>query len=110
MSLFEVVNVDGHLVRRQLVPADVSKIALARAMRAIGLDGQLSGEGNPAMWGIFKAALAAADEKTSEDWELATRIPRADAAVQAFATGAGVTGDTLDRLFYAASLIEAGEV
>lgn len=65
------------------VPALVSKLALVKAMREIGMDGQpVAGV---SVWDQVKAAIAAAGGDVEEDWQLANFIPRSDPTINALA-------------------------
>lgn len=56
------------------IPFSVPKIALVRALRMVGLDGDPS---NPdKAWTIVKQILAASPPDVREDWDLSNSIPR----------------------------------
>lgn len=76
-----------------VVPQEVTKLQLVRALRAAGLWEGADG---------FKAMIAAADAETQEDWELAQIMPRNDAMIVAMATAAGKTSAEIDAVFIAA--------
>lgn len=74
-----------------LLPEQVSKLHLIRALRAAG------------HWADVKAALAAADEATREDWEAASAIRRDDPLVASFADALGVSEAERDAIFIQAA-------
>lgn len=87
-----------------VVPASVPKLALVRAMRQVGLDGDPE---NPVKaWTVVKGALAAASEEVQEDWELSTRIPRNYQAILDIATALSVPSEILDAVFILAESID----
>jgi hypothetical protein len=86
------------------VPVSVPKLALVRAMRQVGLDGNPS---NPVKaWTVVKGALAQASEEVQEDWELSTRIPRNYQALLDIASALNVPPETLDAVFILAEQID----
>jgi hypothetical protein len=86
-----------------VVPAYVRKLALVRALREVGLDGDPD---NPVKaWPLIKAAIEAADEDTREDWGLAVEIPRDDPALAAIAGVLDVPASVLDAVFIRAAQI-----
>lgn len=86
-----------------VVPAYVRKLALVRALREVGLDGEPD---NPVKaWPVVRAAIEAADDVTQEDWALAVEIPRDDPALAAIAAALDVEASVLDAVFIAAAQI-----
>jgi hypothetical protein len=84
-----------------VVPAYVRKLALVRALRMVGLDGDPD---NPVKaWPVIRAAIEAADEDTREDWTLAVEIPRDDPALDAIAGALDVPAGVLDEVFILAA-------
>ncbi len=87
-----------------IVPADVAKVALVRALRLVGLDGNPA---NPTKaWPIIRADLEQAGEEVQEDWDLSTRIPRNYPALIALAAARAVSSQTLDAVFILARDID----
>ena len=85
------------------VPSYVRKLALVRALRAVGLDGDPD---NPVKaWPVIRAAIEAADDDTQEDWALAVEIPRDDPALAAIAGPLNVPAIVLDAVFILAAQI-----
>lgn len=76
-----------------VVPAEVTKIQLVRALR----DAEL--------WEDVRAAIAGASVTIQEDWEFATILPRNDPLVVAFAAALGLTDAQGDAIFIAAGAI-----
>lgn len=69
-----------------LVPDEVSKLGLVRAMREVDIAGVPVGESaGPSAWIVVQAALAAAPVEVQEDFAMATRIPRNDPVLLALA-------------------------
>ena len=89
-------------------PSLVSKLALVKAMREVGMDGQPVSD--LSIWDHVKAALAAAGGDVAEDWQLANFIPRNDAALNALAAQLVPTDPPreamLDALFLRAAQLE----
>jgi hypothetical protein len=86
------------------VPDSVPKVALVRALRQVGLDGNPS---NPVKaWTVVKGALAQASEEVQEDWELSTRIPRSYQAITDIAAALNVPSPVLDAVFILARQID----
>ncbi len=91
-----------------VVPDMVAKLALVRAMREVGLDGQPVTTGS--IWDAVKAAIAQAGGAVEEDWQLANHIPRADPTINALAAQLVPTDpprqQLLDGLFLRAAELE----
>lgn len=91
-----------------VVPDMVAKLALVRAMREVGLDGQPVTTGS--IWDAVKAAIAQAGGAVEEDWQLANHIPRADPTINALAAQLVPTDppreDLLNWLFVRAAQLE----
>lgn len=86
-----------------VVPVFVRKLALVRALRTVGLDGDPE---NPVKaWPAIRAAIEGADEDTQEDWALAVEIPRDDPALDAIAAVLDVPAGVLDDVFILAAQI-----
>jgi hypothetical protein len=84
-----------------VVPAYVRKLALVRALRMVGLDGDPD---NPVKaWPTIRAAIDAADADTQEDWALASEIPRNDPALALICQGLNVSDQVLDAVFIMAA-------
>ena len=91
-----------------VVPDMVAKLALVRAMREVGLDGQPVTTGS--IWDAVKAAIAQAGGAVEEDWQLANHVPRADPTINALAAQLVPTDppreDLLNWLFVRAAQLE----
>lgn len=91
-----------------VVPYIVAKLALVRAMREVGLDGQPAT--GASIWDHVKAAIAAAGGAVEEDWQLANYIPRNDPTINALAAQLVPTDppreDLLNWLFVRAAQLE----
>ena len=84
-----------------VVPAYVRKLALIRALREVGLDGDSD---NPVKaWPVISAAIQAADQVTQEDWGAAVEIPRNDPALAGIAGVLDVPASVLDAVFIRAA-------
>lgn len=72
-----------------IVPAEVTKLQLVRALRQQGI------------WANMSAALNAptTPDETREDWEMAHIIPRQDDLMTGFASDLGFTPEEIDAVF-----------
>lgn len=91
-----------------VVPDMVAKLALVKAMREVGMDGQPVAD--LSIWDHVKAAIAAAGGAVEEDWQLANYIPRNDPTINALAAQLVPTDPPreaiLDALFLRAAELE----
>lgn len=91
-----------------VVPDMVSKLALVKAMREMGPDGQPAT--GATIWDAVKAAIAAAGGDVEEDWQLANFIPRHDPTINMLAAQLVPTDpprqQMLDALFLRAAEME----
>lgn len=91
-----------------VIPELVSKLALVKAMREMGPDGQPAT--GATIWDSVKAAIAAAGGDVEEDWQLANFIPRHDPTINMLAAQLVPTDpprqQMLDALFTRAAELE----
>ena len=91
-----------------VVPDMVAKLALVRAMREVGLDGQPAT--GASIWDAVKVAISQAGGAVEEDWQLANHIPRNDPTINALAAQLVPTDPPreaiLDALFLRAAELE----
>lgn len=91
-----------------VVPYIVAKLALVRAMREVGLDGQPAT--GASIWDAVKVAISQAGGAVEEDWQLANYIPRNDPTINALAAQLVPTDPPreamLDALFLRAAELE----
>lgn len=89
-------------------PSLVSKLALVKAMREVGLDGQPAT--GASIWDAVKVAISQAGGAVEEDWQLANYIPRNDPTINALAAQLVPTDPPreaiLDALFLRAAELE----
>lgn len=76
----------------QPVPASVTKLQLRKAC----LETPHAGSN---WWVLAKAALAAADENTQEEWDLASVIERNNETFTTFAAAIGASSTDIDAVF-----------
>lgn len=91
-----------------VVPYIAAKLALVRAMREVGLDGQPAT--GASIWDAVKVAISQAGGAVEEDWQLANYIPRNDPTINALAAQLVPTDppreDLLNWLFVRAAQLE----
>lgn len=91
-----------------VVPDEVKKLALVKALRIVTLAGEPDPAPGADAWTAVKAALAAASDEVRENWDLAQAIPRDDADFQAMAVALSVPSAVLDGVFILADAIDRG--
>lgn len=83
-------DISAYIAPPPIVPDEISKVQLIRALRAAGHKA------------AFDTALAAADADTNEDWDATATIPRNDPLVIQFGTALGLDDAAMDQLFISA--------
>ena len=91
MALKDRSDIAPYVPPPPVVPDEITKLQLVRALRDLGL------------WSAIKSALESADTDTKEDWDFATTIPRNDPLITPFTGSLGISEEETDAVFIAAA-------